>query len=567
MPITVPMQENASMALASPPTGYGGWGPVYQTNPMPIQAQPLPEQVLNNPSPTFFGTPPFSNHYDPNHMTNLTSSLGGLTLGHQQPPVIPNNLMYPPTQPIFMMQGMGMQGMNGMQNMPQMPNMHAPFAPMGNQNGYMANGFGQMSEINHQMIQAPPPQPNQQRQGHPVQYHPPNNRSFNRMEVGTDGVMRSALLDDFRNNRTPHLTINDITGHVCEFAQDQHGSRFIQQKLERAPAREKQLIFEEIIKQVHHLMRDVFGNYVVQKFFEFGMPDQKKRLCDAIRGNVMDLALQMYGCRVIQKALEAIDEQQQLAVLKEMESQVLKCVKDQNGNHVVQKIIEKVEPARLQFIVDAFVKQTDTVFQLSTHPYGCRVIQRVLEYCSEEQKEPILRRLHESIKLLVTDQYGNYVVQHVIEHGSESDRQHIVSQICQDVLRFSQHKFASNVIEKCLTCCSNEHKNMLIASVCGVPNDPNPPLMQMMRDQYANYVVQKMLDVADSVHRKKMLFTIKPHIQQLKKFNYGKHIITKLEKYFNKSGLTTQVNPPAQPAAHNNGFNMGMDIFQQQQPF
>lgn len=48
----------------------------------------------------------------------------------------------------------------------------------------------------------------------------------------------------------------------------------------------------------------------------------------------------------------------------------------------------------------------------------------------------------------------------------------------------------------------------------------------MMKDQFANYVVQKMLDVADSTLRKKMMLAIKPHIPALRKFNYGKHIIS-----------------------------------------
>jgi hypothetical protein len=37
---------------------------------------------------------------------------------------------------------------------------------------------------------------------------------------------RSKLLEDFRNNRYPHLQLTDLTGHVVEFAQDQHGSRY-----------------------------------------------------------------------------------------------------------------------------------------------------------------------------------------------------------------------------------------------------------------------------------------------------------------------------------------------------
>lgn len=37
---------------------------------------------------------------------------------------------------------------------------------------------------------------------------------------------RSHLLDDFRNNRSPHLQLTDLGKHVVEFAQDQHGSRY-----------------------------------------------------------------------------------------------------------------------------------------------------------------------------------------------------------------------------------------------------------------------------------------------------------------------------------------------------
>lgn len=51
------------------------------------------------------------------------------------------------------------------------------------------------------------------------------------------------------------------------------------------------------------------------------------------------------------------------------------------------------------------------VYALSSHPYGCRVIQRILEHCSAEQTRVILDELHQSVDDLVNDQYGNYVVQ------------------------------------------------------------------------------------------------------------------------------------------------------------
>lgn len=50
--------------------------------------------------------------------------------------------------------------------------------------------------------------------------------------------------------------------------------------------------------------------------------------------------------------------------------------------------------------------------------------------------------------------------------------------------------------------------------------------MSMMKDQYANYVVQKMLDVVDGVQRDLLIAKIKPHLQGLKKYTYGKHLIS-----------------------------------------
>lgn len=222
---------------------------------------------------------------------------------------------------------------------------------------------------------------------------------------------RSRLLEEFRNQRYPNLQLRDLANHIVEFSQDQHGSRFIQQKLERATAAEKQLVFNEIVGSAYSLMTDVFGNYVIQKFFEYGTQEQRSQLASQVKGNVLNLALQMYGCRVIQKALESIPSEQQQEIVRELEGHVLKCVKDQNGNHVVQKCIECVESNALQFIINAFNGQ---IFTLSTHPYGCRVIQRILEHCTQDQTSPILAELHMNTEKLIQDQYGNYVIQHVL---------------------------------------------------------------------------------------------------------------------------------------------------------
>uniref|UniRef100_A0A8C8GW59 Pumilio homolog 1 n=1 Tax=Oncorhynchus tshawytscha TaxID=74940 RepID=A0A8C8GW59_ONCTS len=360
-----------------------------------------------------------------------------------------------------------------------------------------------------------------------------------RLRYGMSDVMpsgRSRLLEDFRNNRYPNLQLREIAGHIMEFSQDQHGSRFIQLKLERASSAERQLVFSEILQAAYQLMVDVFGNYVIQKFFEFGSVDQKLAVAERIRGHVLSLALQMYGCRVIQKALEFIPSDQQVIseMVRELDGHVLKCVKDQNGNHVVQKCIECVQPHALHFIIDAFKGQ---VFALSTHPYGCRVIQRILEHCLPDQTLSILEELHQHTEQLVQDQYGNYVIQHVLEHGRAEDKSKIVAEIRGNVLGLSQHKFASNVVEKCVSHASRTERAVLIDEVCSLTEGPHSALYTMMKDQYANYVVQKMIDVAEPTQRKIIMHKIRPHVSTLRKYTYGKHILAKLEKYYMKNGV------------------------------
>ncbi|KAJ2812594.1 hypothetical protein FBU31_007569, partial [Coemansia sp. 'formosensis'] len=180
---------------------------------------------------------------------------------------------------------------------------------------------------------------------------------------------RSEVLEEFRNNKTRKYELKDICEYMVEFSCDQHGSRFIQQKLETAAPEEKELVFQEIMPSGLQLMTDVFGNYVIQKFFEHGSQVQKHMLAKQMEGHILTLSLQMYGCRVVQKALEHVLSEQQAGMVLELDGHVLQCVKDQNGNHVIQKAIERVPAKHIKFIIDSFHGQ---VYTLATHPYGCR---------------------------------------------------------------------------------------------------------------------------------------------------------------------------------------------------
>ena len=51
-----------------------------------------------------------------------------------------------------------------------------------------------------------------------------------------------------------------------------------------------------------------------------------------------------------------------------------------------------------------------------------------------------------------------------------------------------------------------------------------------MKDQFANYVVQKILETCNDKQREILLGRIRVHLQALRKYTYGKHIVARVEQ-------------------------------------
>ncbi|OCT55100.1 hypothetical protein CLCR_02749 [Cladophialophora carrionii] len=382
--------------------------------------------------------------------------------------------------------------------------------------------------------------------GHPSMHNYPTGPRMPIRELEQPHIVRSPLLEDFRlnskNNRK--FELKDIYGYVVEFSGDQHGSRFIQQKLETANSDEKEQVFKEIQPNLLQLMTDVFGNYVIQKMFEHGNQTQKKILAHHMKGHVLHLSMQMYGCRVVQKAFEHVLTDQQASLVKELDGpnmQILKVVRDQNGNHVVQKAIERIPGEHIQFIVDAHRGQ---MAKMSTHQYGCRVVQRMLEYCQPPAKRVILDELLEHIHPLISDSYGNYVVQHIIQNGEPRDRRQVVDIILSQLLGFSKHKFASNIVEKSIDCADEDQREQILRGLTA-PNDQGvTPVLGLMRDQYGNYVLQKVFNQLQGAKLVALRADMEHSYPMLRRTSYGKQVIAIEKLLFGNNGP-----PPLPPTS------------------
>jgi pumilio RNA-binding family len=237
-------------------------------------------------------------------------------------------------------------------------------------------------------------------------------------------------------------------------------------------------------------------------------------------------------CRVVQKSLESLDESDLPKLLSELHNNVLNLIHDQNGNHVIQKCIEvmsqKAKSARedndeqraqffceqIDFAVDDIL---DNVKSLACHPYGCRVLQRILEHCLEPKKGRALDEISSCHRTLLDDQYGNYVIQHVLQFGRVEDRDMVLEIVVENgLLKLSRQKYASNVVEKLLKYGNADQRLAVVREMLKVVNQEGGEFVEegdegssvvllMVRDAYANYVVQTMLDVIPESEEKILL--------------------------------------------------------------
>ncbi|TIB69348.1 hypothetical protein E3P77_00510 [Wallemia ichthyophaga] len=420
----------------------------------------------------------------------------------QQPP---NNYLVPSSPNVYPVRQPGLQHKH---SMPTLGSQQAPLY----ENYLYAHAHSPQQPPTRQI-------PQLHQHPHQHQYQPPQTRMRSMRSNQHLSTNRSAVLEDFRvNGKHTKPELHNIFGYVTEFATDQLGSRFIQQKLDNAPSESFLRVFEEIFPNAVELSSDVFGNYVIQKLFEHGSAAQRRRLVAQIAEHIPTLSFQMYGCRVVQKAVECVGEAEQMEIVGRMEQMTERAVQDQNANHVIQRIIEQVDPDRLLSLPVAFAENAK---ELASHPYGCRVLQRSFEHIGQARSRCLIEALHEHVDNLVVDMFGNYVIQYLLEFGDDSDRSRIIVKINHRFFELARHKFASNVCEKALIRAGENDREMLIhrlvdrsdggASLDGIP--------ALMKDQYGNYVLQRAISVVGSAQAGQLIETINEELEHIRKSN------------------------------------------------
>ncbi|KAG4444243.1 hypothetical protein IFR05_000218 [Cadophora sp. M221] len=350
-------------------------------------------------------------------------------------------------------------------------------------------------------------------------------------------------------NRFANMSLEQLGGEIYALCKDQHGCRYLQKKLEDRNPDQVHMIWLETNQHVIELMTDPFGNYLCQKLLEYCNDEERTVLIENAASELVRIALNQHGTRALQKMIEFISTPGQIqTIIRALRYRVVELIQDLNGNHVIQKCLNKLSSADAQFIFDAVGTHCVDV---GTHRHGCCVLQRCIDHASGDQKAWLIRQISDNAYVLVQDPFGNYVVQYILDLNEPIFTEPLVAMFAGRVPQLSKQKFSSNVIEKCLRCAQEPSKDMLIEEMLQPAE-----LDRLLRDSFANYVIQTALDYANPPMKARLIEAIRPYLPAIRTTPYGRRIQAKIQGNEGRSGSSSgqatpvEIEPVHTPLRH-----------------
>eukprot|EP01063_Lacrimia_lanifica_P030085 TRINITY_DN4727_c0_g1_i1.p1 TRINITY_DN4727_c0_g1~~TRINITY_DN4727_c0_g1_i1.p1 ORF type:complete len:629 (+),score=189.22 TRINITY_DN4727_c0_g1_i1:47-1888(+) len=341
-----------------------------------------------------------------------------------------------------------------------------------------------------------------------------------------------------------------------DFIRDPSALVWVQKSIEDGAPEDVQVICKALLQEPPEVYTDPTSSSLIPALFTRLDDYQRVLLVEKLAQHMAVIAYNMHGTRVVQKTIEQIKpnaKEQIRRIIAGVRHQVPSLIKDLNGNHIVQEVLQSFSPEENQFVHDNVLGPR--VVEFGTHRHGCCVLQRCIEYGSDEQKMRLVGDIITNGLCLVQDPFGNYLLQYILEMDVDFINVRVIRQFLGSIAALSVNKFASNVIEKCLKIAPDDVRQHIVDEICH--RDKLPHLLQ---DQYANYVVQTALHTCNQQQFYQLQHAIRSLMHLIKNTPHGKRIETKLRtRTFDNSPTGGPAASPARPGGHKDSLGVTAD--------
>jgi hypothetical protein len=261
------------------------------------------------------------------------------------------------------------------------------------------------------------------------------------------------------------------------------------------------------------------------------MPQNDSKPCDVghlgLHGRVWQHASHADGCRLVQQALDdAPSDAVRSTLAKELHTHVSEAWRSPNANHVLQKCISTMPQHDFQFIIDEMVQAgPGAILAAARHQFGCRILQRLLEFSSPAQISKLVEYLLEEAVSLCKDMYGSFVLQHLLQHGAEMHVLQVTRLLAANISTIGSDPYGVTVLERALSSHAPWQDRILLANALAA--EPNMLLSMSIghHGRHGHNVAKLALKMSAPEHQEFALLSLQQRRKIMNNSRYGKKLM------------------------------------------
>ncbi|KAJ4825457.1 hypothetical protein Tsubulata_047216 [Turnera subulata] len=300
------------------------------------------------------------------------------------------------------------------------------------------------------------------------------------------------------------------------FATSPEGSRLLQEILKLKDAGGTAHIFRQVLPSMFHLMMDHCGAYVFLRLVESCTTTNPTHLTLIIHDLTRDphaflsLILTKNGANSLKKLLKLLKNSPLVFnIISLLASQFYPIMTHRSASYVISECIDQLDPHHNSLLHEAAIAHC---LDLAIHKQGCLSLYKFMDNIQGLQRHRLLDTIAANAVFLAQDPAGNYVVQKLLALNNPAFTAKICGLLRGHYAPLCFQRGGSHVVEKCLHTL---HLNLVLQELLANTNQ----LLQIAKDRYGNYVVQKALIIsreAESPLYHTLLAALSPHLDLLR---------------------------------------------------
>lgn len=237
-----------------------------------------------------------------------------------------------------------------------------------------------------------------------------------------------------------------------------------------------------------------------------------------LRGELSPLCRDQYGCRFLQKKLEEGIPTQCDMIFSETFPYFAELMTDPFGNYLCQKLLEHCTDAQRDQIVEAI---SPDLVAISLNMHGTRAVQKTIDFLSTpKQTQAVIQALSRNVVTLIKDLNGNHVIQKCLNRLRADDNQFVYDAVAAKCVEVATHRHGCCVLQRCIDHASRPQRMQLVREITAAA-------LTLVQDPFGNYVVQYVLDLKDTHYSEAIILQFIGHVCMLSVQKFSSNVIEK----------------------------------------